>query len=195
MTWYPAYLDSKQDIVDWASDQNPNLTTGDIKDVDVKMADIWIFAQLRSEGIDVDYTGTVSGSTSTPSDRNYMLWAASLSYNLEFLAYRGSIYYAPGGIQKTRFGDITYEFMKMQPMFFMQSGGKSLDNVMPFRSYKQLGQQFVDAYIRAYWKDTLGSTEVCPVISWDASSRGFAWNANIDDYIKTADREFDTGIV
>lgn len=190
MTWYPAYLDSKQEIVDWAKDQNPSLTVDKIPDVDIKMADVEVFRLLKEEGINVDYTGTVSGSSPTPSDRNYFLWAASLAFNLEFLAYRGTIYYAPGGIQKTRFGDITYEFMRMQPMFFMQKGGQTLDDVMPFRSYKQLGQQYVRAFIAAYWRGVSGSLVVKPVISWDASSRGYAWNADVSGFIEWSDDEF-----
>ena len=43
MTWYPAYLDSKQDIVDFVTGQRFDLTTGSILDVDVRLADADIF--------------------------------------------------------------------------------------------------------------------------------------------------------
>lgn len=194
MPWYPAYLDSKQEIVDWAKEQNPNLKSDDIPDVDIKMADVMIFSVLNEHGITVDYTGTVSGGTVDPADINYFLWAASLAYNLEFLSYRGTIYYTPGGIAETRFGDIVFKFMRMQPMFFLGQGLRNLDKVMPFRSYKQIAQSFVDAFVTAKMRNVSGTTLEKPVVMWDASSRGFGWNADIDTYIEPADDELYTGL-
>lgn len=189
MTWTPAYLDSKQDIVDWAIDQNPNLTTGMIPDVDVKMADTMVFAYLSNHNIQVNYTGTVTGSAVDPPDNNNILWAASLAYNLEFLSYRGTIHYTPGGLAKTQFGRVTQQFMRIQPMFFIPRGSQDLDLMMPFRSFKQLAQEFIDAYVKWYTRTHGGSREAIPQVTWDATSRGFGWNADLDVYQGVADAE------
>jgi hypothetical protein len=197
MTWYPAYLDSKQEIVDWISNQRNRIDVSDISDVDIKMADTMIFSYLSNERIEIDYTGTVSGSVVSPSDINNMLWAASLAYNFEFLSYRGMIHYTPGGVHRTRVGQVLTEFMRQQPMFFMGRGGDvgNMDPVMPFRSFKQIGQWFVNSYVIAYQNKYKGGNIAKPKVGWDASSRGFGWNADINSYAKADDRLFDTGIV
>lgn len=105
MPWYAAYLE-KQDIVDWAVDQRPDLTTGDITDSVTRMADTLLFACLTAHNISVDYTGTVSGNQASPTDINNFLWAASLAYNLEVLSMRGVINYSHGGLQATKFGKV-----------------------------------------------------------------------------------------
>jgi hypothetical protein len=193
MTWYPAYLDSKQEIVDMASYQRPGFTTDDVKDVDVKMADTKIFLYLSNEGIDVDYSGTEPDAEITPSDINNFLWAASIAFNLEFLSYRGVIHYQTGGIQKTRFGEVMHQFMRQQPMFFLGSGSlENIDKVMPFHSFKQLGQLLVNAFIKAYHRNKDGSAMAKPAFGWDASSRGYGWNASVKDYIEQADKQFET---
>lgn len=189
MTWYPAYLDSKQDIVDWAIDQNPNLNTGMIPDVDIKMADTLVFAYLSNHAIQVTYTGTVSGSQVSPTDINNFLWAASLAYNLELLSMRGTIHYTHGGIARTRFGQVTHDFMRMQPMFFIPRGSEGLDQMMPFRSYKQMAQTFMDAYVKAHLRNTQGTTFGKPAVTWDATSRGFGWNADLEVYLGAGDAE------
>ena len=193
MTWYPAYLENKQEIVDMANTQRPNLTVDDIKDVDVKMADTMVFVYLSNEDIDIEYTGTDPDAEISPSDINNFLWAASIAYNLEFLSYRGVIHYQTGGVQKTQFGEVMHQFMRMQPMFFLGSGAlQNIDKVMPFRTFKQLAQLLMEAYIRAYYRNENDTFITKPQMSWDASSRGYGWNANVIDYIKAADDEFAT---
>lgn len=189
MVWYPAYLSSKQEIVDWAIDQRPDLTTGMIPDVDLKMVDTLIFAYLNENGITVTYDGEVSGSQVSPADISNFLWAASLAYNLEFLSMRGTIHYSHGGLARTTFGKVSYEFMRMQPMFFIPQGSEGLDKMMPFRSYKQLAQVFIDAYIKAYQRQNDGRVTAAPLFTWDATSRGYGWNADLDDYLGVADAE------
>jgi len=122
------------------------------------------------------------------------LWAASIGYNLEFLSYRGIIHYTPGGLARTRFGRVTHDFMRMQPMFFIPRGSEGLDQMMPFRSYKQMAQEFVNAYIRAYLKANEGARYAKPAVTWDASSRGFGWNASLEDYLGIADAELSGAI-
>lgn len=170
------------------------MKAGDIPDVAVKMADVQIFAALKENGISVDYTGTASDSVVDPPDINYMLWAASLNYCLEYLTYRGTIVYFPGGISRTKFGQNMYEFMRMQPMFFLGQGLSKLDKVMPFRSYKQIAQTFVENYVRAKLRAVSGSFVTKPVVGWDSSSRGYGWNADVDDYYKYGDSEFDSDL-
>jgi len=193
MTWYPAYLDSKQDIIDFVSVQNPNLTTGNITDVDVRLADTAIFAYLRDNRIKPTYSGTVSGSTVSPADINNMLWAASLAFNCEFLSYKGLIHYNVGGVQEVKHGAVVHQFMRMQPMFFIPRGSENLDKMMPFRSFKQIGQYFMEAYIRAYNRDTNVSGNK-PITTWDPSSRGFGAYADVEDYVDVADDEL-TGTI
>jgi len=177
MAWYPAYLTNKQDIVDWVSDQRPDLTTGDIPDVLLHSTDVIIWGLLENEGIAVTYTGTVSGNQVEPADIRDYLWAASLAFTLEQLAIRGTILYTHGGIQKTTFGQVTHQFMRHQPMFFIPRGAESVDHVMPFRSYKQIGQQFVKAYIQAYLQSTKGYRVAAPQVGFDLTARGYGWNA------------------
>lgn len=92
--WYPAYLSDKSEIVDWAKDQRPDLNENMIPEVNLRMADIMVWTKLADEDITVNYTGTVSGSADpNPTDINGFLWAASLCFNLEILAMRGTIHY------------------------------------------------------------------------------------------------------
>lgn len=178
MTWYPAYLSDKQELVDWAKEQRPNLNTGMIPDVVFRAADMLVWRELAFENIQVNYTGTVSGSASpSPGDINSFLWAASLFFALEALAMRGTIHYTHGGLQKTMIGQIAHEFMRQQPMFFLGKGQESLDEVMPFRSFKQLAQSFCKAWLRLYMKKTYGRTTAAPVVTSDMTSRGYGWNA------------------
>ena len=192
MTWYPAYLDSKQDIVDWVDVQNPNLDITDIRDVDVKVADTAVFAFLNNHGIRVNYTGSISGQTVHPSDINNMLWAASLAYNCEFLSYRGIIHFNVGGIAEVKHGSIVHKFMRMQPMFFIPRGSEGLDKMMPFRSFKQIAQSFLESFIHAYNEDR-GYIGNASVSIWDATSRGFGAIADLEDYMGMYDNEL-TGI-
>ena len=180
MVWYPAYLDDKQEVIDWANWQaQGNLTTGDLPDVIMRMSDEMIWKHLAYEGIHINYTGTVSGNQVDPADINGFLWAASIAFTLEQMTYRGMIHYTPGGLEKTSFGQVTHQFMRMQPMFFIPRGtdASSVDPVMPFRSFKQMGQQYVDAYINAYKDLVRGSRTIGPMVDWDMSSRGYGWNA------------------
>jgi len=191
MTWYPAYLDGKQELVDFVKNQRPTLTVDQIYDVDVKMADTLVFSYLYQYGnIKVTYNGTVSGTVPTVPDQLNLLWAASLAYNCEILSYRGIISYNVGGIQESREGDVTTKFMRMQPMFFMGKGSQidQMDPVMPFRSFKQMAQHFLDTFIKIYNTDS-GLLYGQPVYAWDATSRGFGWNADLDTYLKAADSE------
>lgn len=176
--WYPAYLSDKSEIVDWAADQRPDITTGMIPSSAVRMADTMVWMILADEDIRVNYTGTVSGSADPiPTDINGFLWAASLCFNLEVLAMRGTIHYTHGGLHKTVLGQVSYEFMRQQPMFFMGQGLQSLDKVMPFRTFKQLGQQFVRGWLKMHLRDTQGSLVARPQVDYDKTSRGFGWNA------------------
>lgn len=186
MTWYPAYLD-KQDIVDMVDRQSPTLTTDDIRDVDVKLADLAVWRDLNTEGIEVDYTGTETDSEPDPPDIMEFLWAASLAYNLEFLSYNGVIHYTPGGLQETKFGKVTHQFMRMQPMFFLGAGLSNLEKIRPFRSYKQIAYMFTTAYIRAYNRDK-GQLTASPVVVSDMTSRGIGFNRDLD-YMDSADED------
>ena len=188
MVWYPAYLD-KQDIVDWVRKQLPRLTTGDIPDVDCRMADTIVFGHLDDHDIEINYTGTVSGSAITPTDINNYLWGASLAFNLEMLSYGGDIHYTPGGLQKTKIGDAEYTFMRMQPMFFLGQGAtQNLEPVMPFRSYKQLGQWLVNKFAQRYHLNRDGTRMVPPIVDYDKTSRGYGWNADVS-FMTGADNE------
>jgi len=187
MTWYPAYLSDKSEIVDWVSDQRPDLTTGMVPDVVCRAADQMVWLEMADEDIRVNYTGTVSGSADPiPADINGFLWAASLCFNLEVLAMRGTIHYTHGGLHKTVLGQVSYEFMRQQPMFFMGQGMKSLDHVMTFRTFKQMGQAFVRAWMKMYLRDTHGSLFVPPQVDYDKTARGWGWNAS-SGYMSFAD--------
>ena len=178
MTWYPAYLSDKSEIVDWAKDQRPDLNENMVPDVNTRLADIMVWMRLADEDINVDYTGTVSGSADpNPADINGFLWAGSLCFNLEILSMRGTIHYTHGGIQKTVIGQVTTEFMRQQPMFFLGKGREQLDDVLSFRTFKQLGQQFVDAWLKMYLRGRDGSLFAIPQIGYDETSRGYGWNA------------------
>lgn len=189
MTWYSAYVDSKQDVIDFIGQQRPDLTTDDITDTDLKMADTLVFSYLYKSGrIKVTYDGTSEDSTPSVSDELNLLWLATICYLCELLSYRGIIHYNVGGIQKTKVGSTITEFMNMQPMFFMGSNPGGLDPVRPFRSFKQLGQELITTFISLYNKDEK-IDGFAPSLVWDSSSRGYGWNANIDDYIGVADSE------
>lgn len=191
MTWYPAYISDKQEIVDFIKVQRPKLTVADIYDVDVKYVDTMLFSYLYEFGsIKVTYNGNVSGNVPDVPDQLNLLWAASMAYMCEILSYRGTISFNVGGVQETRAGDVTTKFMRMQPMFFMGRGGgiDQMDPVMPFRSFKQMAQHFLDTFIKLtntesglFWGE--------PIWTWDATSRGFAWNANLTTYLETYDAE------
>jgi hypothetical protein len=133
---------------------------------------------LADEDITVDYTGTISGSADpNPADINGFLWAASLCFNLEVLSMRGTIHYTHGGIQKTVIGQVTTEFMRQQPMFFLGKGREQLDDVLSFRTFKQMGQKFVTAWIKMYIRGRDGILFSAPVVDYDKSDRGYGWNA------------------
>ena len=179
MVWYPAYLD-KEDLVYWARNQRSNLTTGDIPDTLIRMSDSIVFGLLDDEDIQVNYTGTVSGNVVSPTDINNYLWGASVAFALELMTYDGIIHYTPGGIQSTKHGAVHTTFMRMQPMFFLGGGNlENLDNVMPFRSYKQLGQWFLKRYIKRYNRNAGGSNIAKPVVDYDKTARGYGWNADL----------------
>jgi hypothetical protein len=176
MVWYPAYLD-KEDIAEWVQRQRPNFTTDNILNVDLRMTDTIIFRMLSDQRIYVNYTGTVSGSAVSPSDIDNFLWGASLCFNLEALGYPGDIHYSAGGIQKSKVGGVETTFMRMQPMFFLGQGDYSnLEKVKPFRTYKQLGEWFVNGYINRYRQNSQGTKITIPLVGADDSSRGYGWN-------------------
>lgn len=189
MTWFPAYLVNKQELVDFVKTQRPKLGVEHIYDVDVKFADTLLFSYLYNFGtIKVTYNGDTSGNAPNVSDQLNLLWAASMAYNCEMLSYRGIISYNVGGIQESRAGDITTKFMRMQPMFFMGNNPANLDHVMPFRSFKQIAQHFLDTFIQLTHYES-GAKWGQPVWAWDATSRGFAWNADLETYLDTYDAE------
>ena len=189
MTWFPAYLVDKQELVDFVKVQRSTLEVEHIFDVDVKYADTMLFSYLYKFGsIKVTYDGAVSGNTPSVPDQLNLLWAASMAYNCEMMSYRGTISYNVGGIQEAHAGDIRTKFMRMQPMFFMGNNPENLDHVMPFRSYKQMAQHFLDTFIKLNNTDS-GIKYGQPVWTWDATSRGFAWNADLDTYLGAYDAE------
>lgn len=189
MNWYPAYLIDKQYLVDFIQVQRPTMTVDKLFDVDFMMADTSVFSYLYNEGdIKVTYDGFTSGSTPNVPDQLNLLWGGSLAYNCEMLSYRGIISYNVGGIQETQAGSVVTKFMRMQPMFFMGQNPQNLDYVIPFRSFKQIAQRFLDTFIKMYGQDS-GMKWGQPVYAWDPTSRGFGWNANLNDYLKTYDAE------
>lgn len=186
-TWYPAYLD-KQDIVDFCTIQNSNLTTGDIKDVDVRLADIDLFSFLYTNGgIESTYTGTVSGSAAHPVDRISLLWAASLAFNCELLSYRGVISYNIGEVSEQRIGNLQAKFQRL-PMFFMRNTTYGIDRLKPYNSFKEIGEKFCDTYI-SLTQNKSGNQYGKPVTAQDWTSRGYGANANLNDYLVIADAE------
>ena len=188
MSWYPAYI-NKQELVDFIKTQRPKFTVADIFDVDIKFADTTVFSYLYNFGkIKIIYDGDSSGNTPDIADQLNLLWAASLAFNCEMLSYRGVISYNVGGIQQVKAGDIVTQFMRMQPMFFMGNNPTNLDGVMPFRSFKQIGQHFLETFIIMHNADK-GVKWGQPVFAWDPTSRGFAWNANLTDYMELYDAE------
>lgn len=188
MSWYPAYI-NKQELVDFIKTQRPTLTVADIFDVDIKFADTTVFSYLYNFGkIKITYDGEVDGNTPDITDQMNLLWAASLAFNCEMLSYRGVISYNVGGVQQVKAGDIVTQFMRMQPMFFMGNNPTNLDGVMPFRSFKQIGQHFLETFIILYNAD-MGIKWGQPVYAWDPTSRGYAWNANLRDYMEAYDAE------
>lgn len=190
MTWYPAYLESKDEITDFINSQRPDFTTGSkIADVDVKMADTAIFSYLYNNGrIKVVYDGSSETNSPSVSDQLNLLWAASLAYNCEFLSYRGIIHYNVGGIESSKRGNITTKFMRMQPMFFMGNNPNNLDHVMPFRSFKQIAQHFLDTFIELHNYES-GIKWGEPVYAWDPTSRGWGAVSDLDNYMKNYDDE------
>ncbi len=187
MPWFPAYLSNKSEIVDWAKDQRPDLNENMVPDIVPHLADLMVWMSLADEDIRIDYTGTVSGSADpNPGDISSMLWAASLFFNLEILSMRGTIHYTHGGIQKTVIGQVATEFMRQQPMFFLGKGRESLDDVMPFRSFKQIGQQFVTAWKKMYLRDRDIIYNRQSMVDYDKTSRGYGWNA-VDSFRTIAD--------
>lgn len=188
MVWWPAYLE-KEDLVYWARNQRSNITTGDIPNQIFKAADTIVFGLLDDEDIQVNYTGTVSGSAASPADINNYLWGASLAFGLELMSIDGIIHYTHGGIQSTKHGAVQHTFMRMQPMFFLGGGSlDQLDKVMPFRSYKQLGQWFIQRYVRRYNRNRGGSNIAKPVVDYDKTARGYGWNADLS-FMSGADND------
>jgi len=181
MTWYPAYLDGKPEVVDMVIDQRPDFTVANVKDIDLKMTDTFIFSYLYNHGkIRGDYNG-VSGSVAFPADILNLLWGASLFYMCENLSYRGIIHYSPGGIQETRIGNVMTQFMRQQPMFFMGRGNpKNLQPVMPFRSFKQIAQDLLDSYIEIFHADSGTRWTDESYQAWDRTSRGFGAIGDLD---------------
>ena len=167
MTWYPAYLDDKQELVDFVKTQRPTLKVDDIYDVDLKFADAAIFSYLyKFGGIKVSYIGTTSGNDSNVPDQLQLLWGASLAYNCEFLSYRGIISYNVGGVEENRRG-----------------------SVMPFRSFKQIAQQFLDSFIKLYNNESGATQAYKPQMAWDTTARGYGANADWDTYHAPQDNE------
>lgn len=190
MVWYSAYLsgDGKEEVVDFIKTQRPGLTTGAVEEIDLKITDTAIFSYLYKFGrIKGSYDG-VSGSVPSPTDQLNFLWAASLAYMCEFMAYRGIIHFNVGGIQESKVGDLRTRFMRMQPMFFMGNNPRNLNPVQPFRSFKQIAEQFLDSYILLYNNES-GSQPARPIIAWDPTSRGYGAIADLDDYMRTYDVE------
>ena len=182
MNWYPAYID-KQELVDFIKTQRPDFTVADIYDVDIKFADTTVFSYLYNFGkIKITYDGETDGSTPDVPDQLNLLWAASLAFNCEMLSYRGIISYNVGGIQESKAGNVVTQFMRMQPMFFMGNNPTNLDGVMPFRSFKQIGQHFLETFIILKNAEE-GVKWGQPVYEWDPTRRGFAWNANLETYM------------
>ena len=190
MTWYPAYLDDKQELVDFVKTQRPTLKVDDIYDVDLKFADAAIFSYLyKFGGIKVSYIGTTSGNDSNVPDQLQLLWGASLAYNCEFLSYRGIISYNVGGVEENRRGSVATKFMRMQPMFFMGNNPENMDAVMPFRSFKQIAQQFLDSFIKLYNNESGATQAYKPQMAWDTTARGYGANADWDTYHAPQDNE------
>jgi len=181
MTWYPAYLDGKSELVDMVSDQRPDFTVDNVKDIDLKMADTFIFSYLYNHGkIRGDYNG-VSGTVALPQDKLNLLWGASLFYLCESLSYRGIIHYTPGGIQETRIGNVHTQFMRQQPMFFLGRGNPlNLRPLQPFRSFRQAAEELLETYIKIYNDDSGTSWTDQSYQAWDRTSRGFGAIGDLD---------------
>ena len=187
MPYYPAYIDTG-DIVDFCKAQNPDFNSGDLYGIDMELADTLMGKRLYDHGmIKFSYNGT-SGATKAPTDKQRLLRAASLMYNAESLSYRGKIQYNVGGIQELYANQVRRRYMRMQPMFFMGNNPDRMDAVMPFRSFKQIGDACVLTYCTMFHQDS-GTKGAQPVMAWDASSRGFGAIADLDDYMNYYDDE------
>jgi hypothetical protein len=105
------------------------------------------------------------------------------------MVYKGENQYTPGGLQQTKYGGVQHTFMRMQPMFFLGQGDYgNLDKVMPFQSYKQLGQWLVQRWLNRYILNRDGTRVAVPVVDADNTSRGYGWNADTS-FISGADAE------
>jgi hypothetical protein len=164
---------SKAAILEWCKIQVPNMVLGDIPNHIMNMGHVKTDGELIRLGII---------SIPTKNDTNNFLKMAASSIILALLARARVIVQASGELDTDKFGEVTYKYHRVNPMFFFATGGtKPFMELLPEETLRMLFYTYLRAYMQWDFTQTYGRPWAKPVVVHDLSSRGAYWNISEDD--------------
>lgn len=164
---------TKEDVVFWVQNQDPDFSSNDIPDVVLKLCDVRIHTWL----IDNAVANITAEGLSDPLS---LLWAACLCMCLEMLCVRGQITWQTGDLALYKLNQVVHSFQRWQPMFFFATGGaKGFLGLLPHETFRMMAYAFCTAYSDKKFFDDHGSVVPIPRSIIDMTSRGYNWNEDL----------------
>jgi hypothetical protein len=173
---------TKTEILGWLTVQLEGATVADIPQIILDEA----HAKVDSEIINKKCTG---GIPSTVDDYLFLKFA-TLGFALSLLCQAGLITQTSGEVLTNKFGDVTYQFQRTNPLFFFAQGAsKPFMDLLPYETLRMYAFGFIKAYCKIKFLASKGYSVPKPRIYVDKSSRGHFWNIPWTDY-DIADSEY-----
>lgn len=177
MAYLNKYID-KDEVLPWLQIQNPSLTEADIPD------------EIMNKGhrkTDAELINKKCKTIPTENDDLDFLKMATQCFILALLSKAGLITQTSGELLTNKFGDVTYQFQRTNPMFFFATGASEpFMDLLPYETLRMYGLSFIKAYVKYAFFVKYDKIVPTPKMSRDASSRGAYWNdplenADVDD--------------
>lgn len=117
------------------------------------------------------------------SDKIGFLREAASCFILALLCKGRLISQTSGEIMTDKFGEVTYQFQRTQPMFFFSQGtAESFQRILPHETLRMMAIDFIRAYKQYYvFYKTYKRPHPIGKVVRDKSSRGFHWNESVSD--------------
>jgi len=170
---------TKAEILEWVNVQQPDLTAADIPDFAMGQGHVKVDAEIIRRG---------EFDAPTENDTNSFLKYAAGSFILALLCKVGIITQTSGELLTNKFGEVTYQYHRTNPMFFFAQGtSKPFEDLLPYETLRMYAYSFVRAYLLWSFRERTGQRQPKPKMARDGTSRGAYWresrsDRNIADY-------------
>lgn len=164
-------------MLEWVNTTLPDKEVDDIPDSILEKGESRFKAALIRLGVSNE-------DIPTENDEHDLVKNSAFAFALDLLCKTRIITTANGNVLQERFGDVSYQYQKSNPLFFFATGAsESFLRLLPNETLRQQGYFYAIAYSRyLFHKQTGDDGFATPTVVRDNSSRGYGWDRKTDSY-------------